>query len=412
MNILLVWVLAQVALGKLASPVVTLNQQTDWKYLTKFAMDKGSGTWEVRAKLLRPTDQQSFQKIPYTVSIYLDDQWEDTLALENCDEKLDLLRRKIILEVPESGEWSEEARGTLSQSARAHVWYFAVSDCSHQLQEKQRLKFEVKLVNSDGSEFSLEKKGMVYLYPLTMVLFLAVLWENLSKLLRRFNKSEELETNVLIFNIAVTCQFFSIVFEAVHLFVYSYNGQGLVVFDFLYEVFEALSTLIVTVLFILMGSGWTLKYRDFPEEDVYIPVAFVVLVVNLLVVGLSKLTDDAYNRFSELEGVPGVILVIVKLGLWGWFLVLVMELQKRVKGKTLEFLRPFGVLASVYFLSQPLLLVVSSLFVTYWRNTIVVLGNTLVQIVVFFFISHLFSEKSSFYKISTMSKSVLPGKSD
>jgi hypothetical protein len=72
-------------------------------------------------------------------------------------------------------------------------------------------------------------------------------------------------------------------------------------------------------MFILMASGWSIKYRDFPDADTYIPIVLLVVLVNLMVVGLGRITNDSYYKFSDYEGVPGYIVVVIRVLLWVWF---------------------------------------------------------------------------------------------
>ena len=85
-------------------------------------------------------------------------------------------------------------------------------------------------------------------------------------------------------------------------------------------------------------------------------------------------------------------------------------MQKTASHKLLDFLWKFSIMASLYFLSFPFVVIFSWVFDAYVRNKVVVILMNLIQILVFIFLTHLFSEKSTFYKISTMSESVLPGK--
>ena len=405
------WILLLVSVAsKSVTTTLTLSPELNWKYVSKFAVDIGKGSWEMKAKLAKPLDANSSDRLKLVTSVYLDDFWEDALYADSCISKTAASKREKYLKVPLNGEWSSEISGILSQRLRPHVWYFSVSDCDQELTEKIRLKVEMHFLNADESEFSLEDKGMVYLFPVMMVAYLAALSGNLLKLIKKFQKTEDLEPNLLMLNLAVGCQFCGICCEILHLWIYAYNGKGLPVFNFFYQILEVMSGLMVTIMFIIMASGWTLVYRDFPDADVYIPVSLLVVLLNLLVVGIGRVTDDAYYKFSDYEGIPGLLLIFMRLGMWGWFLYLVWSLQSSLQGKKMSFVLNFSILASVYFLAQPFLVVFSLAFVNYWRNTIVVVGTTCIQTSVFFFLSHLFSEKSTYYKISTMSESVLPGK--
>ena len=237
-----------------------------------------------------------------------------------------------------------------------------------------------------------------------------ILSGNLLRLVRKFRKTEDLEPNLLVLNIAIACQFCGLCSEILHLWVYSYNGKGIVVFDFFFQALTVVSCLIITILFIIMASGWTLKYRDFPDADVYIPIALLIALLNLMIVGLGRITDDSYYKYSDYEGIPGYLVVAIRLGLWIWFLYLIKQLYGDGLSKQATFILNFGVLGSAYLLAQPILLLLSWVFATYWRNCVVSIGALLVQCLVFFLLTHLFSEKSNYYKISTMSESVLPGK--
>jgi len=101
--------------------------------------------------------------------------------------------------------------------------------------------------------------------------------------------------------------------------VYSYNGTGIVVFDFFAQACEVISHLVVSILFILMASGYSIKNRDFPDADTYIPVVLLVVLVNLMVVGLGRITNDSYYKFSDFEGIPGYIVIVIRICLWIWF---------------------------------------------------------------------------------------------
>jgi hypothetical protein len=108
-------------------------------------------------------------------------------------------------------------------------------------------------------------------------------------------------------------------FKVIHIWIYSVNGYGIPVFDFFSQAFEVLSQLIVSILFILMASGWSIKYKEWPDADIYIPIVLLVVMLNLMVVGLGRITNDSYYKFSDFEGIPGYIVIAIRLLLWGWF---------------------------------------------------------------------------------------------
>lgn len=397
-----------IAFSKYVSTVITLTPEQPWKYVSKFASNIGKGAWEMKAKLMKPSDHESNNFIEFQSTVYIDNKWEDTLSQDSCKDKEAVSKRQKILRVPRNGEFSDTVDGTMTQNSRTHFWYFAISACD--IKDRQKLRVEMKFLNSDGSEFSAEEHGLQYVYPVILLVFLIALSGNMFRLIKKFQKTDDLESNLLVLNIAIGCQFLGILFEVLHIWVYAYNGKGIAVFDVFYQALEVLSSVIVTILLIIIASGWTLKYKDFPDADVYIPISLFVVVLNLMIVGLGRITEDSYYKNSDYEGIPGFCLIFMRIALWLMFIYLIRDMQKKANQKLLSFLLRFSIMASLYFLALPIVVVFSWVFVDYVRNKVVVVLTSFIQILVFIFLTHLFSEKSTFYKISTMSESVLPGK--
>jgi hypothetical protein len=146
--------------AKVSTVTVQLNRENPWRYLTKFAVSIGKGKWKVRAKFVKPVDASSPDEQKVTVSVYLDENWEESMFQDSCDKKKDSSKRDKGVRVPLNGEWSSYVDGTLSQKIRPHVWYFTASDCEGYLADvKPRLRFEFTFIQSDGSHFSTEEQG-------------------------------------------------------------------------------------------------------------------------------------------------------------------------------------------------------------------------------------------------------------
>mmetsp|Transcript_13731 Transcript_13731/g.13751 ORF Transcript_13731/g.13751 Transcript_13731/m.13751 type:complete len:118 (+) Transcript_13731:749-1102(+) len=117
--------------------------------------------------------------------------------------------------------------------------------------------------------------------------------------------------------------------------------------------------MLITIELILMANGWTIKDKDFPNPDIYIPVSLLVVLVNLLIIGLGRITDDSYYKFSDYEGIPGYLLIIFRIGMLMWFLYLIRDLYANGSQKIKSFVIYFAILGSVYLLSLPIVVFVS-----------------------------------------------------
>lgn len=150
-----------------------------------------------------------------------------------------------------------------------------------------------------------------------MLIFLLALWKNLRRIIDNFNNTDDIEPAFLILNISIMCEFFGILFEILHLWIYLYNGRGFFIFDFFYSSLNAISSLLITIMFILMATGWTLKYKEFPDAELAVPIIMIAVLFNLIMIGIGNVTNDSYYKFSEYEGISGNLLIFLRLALYG-----------------------------------------------------------------------------------------------
>lgn len=406
MMVLLIF-LAKLAECKLFSSTVTLTPQESWAYLSKFAMSVGQGEYSIKVQLVGPINKDSSDNLSIVSNIYIDTTWTDVPYLTDCKEKEHLSNREAILLVPRNGEWSNTIEGRLKQNVRTRFWYFALSTCD--TQEKFKVRVEIHFLNSNGEEFSAEDNGLQYVYPMILMVYFMFLFRNMLSIVWKFEKSDDIAVTLVIFNGAILTQFGAIFFKVIHLWIYWYNGKGFLVFDILHQALEVISAIILTVLFILIANGWTLKYRDFPDADIYIPISMLIVSINLIVVAVGKISDDAYNKYTDYEGISAFFIIVFRILSWCWFIYVIKDLDNDRNKKITDFVFKFKVIVSIYFWSMPFLVIFSWVFEPYVRKLVIVLLSNLIQVNVFFYTSHLFSEKSQFYKISTLSQSVLPG---
>ena len=252
---------------------------------------------------------------------------------------------------------------------------------------------------------------MEYVYLIILVIYFFFLFKNMLYLLRRYLKSEEIQVNIVILGSAIFSQFSGVFFELVHLWIYAYNGTGIMFFDLLYQIFEVVSGIIVTTLFILIANGWTLKYRNFPDAEVYVPTALFVIAVSLAIVVIGRISEDSYDKYSEYQGISTFLLVVFRVASWGWFVFLAWDMERNSGVRLMNFMFEFLIAGSAYFLAMPGVVLLSWVFEPYVRKKVIALLLNLIQVLVFTFVMRLFGGKSDYYKLSTMSESVLPGKS-
>ena len=408
--VLLSLLLLSLAGGKLVAPLIGLGEETRWTYVTKAMLAEGRGTWQFRAKIHRPVNETSEERPFLSLSLYQDDQWTAALEASNCAGRLSPSTEKLI-RIPLNGTWSSPLFGTFHQRKGVHMWFFAISDCAKSFPDKVKLRVEVSIKTREGSEFSYEKEGLAYIYALGAIALLATLGKSTTQLWRRYRRTEDWNGSEACLGVAVLLEFIGLLLQFSHLWIYAYNGSGVMILDFFSQLFHSFSQLLITILLILISTGWTLTFKEFPAPEASVPVILLTVILNLATVAVSKLTDDAHFKFSDYEGLSGWLYLATRLLLWLWFLVNINSLRRSVKGRTYDFLLSFCLFASIYFISMPCAILLSWLHPPYQRVMVLALAGLIVQIAGFVQLQWLFTDKEgTYYRVSTASEGILPAK--
>ena len=409
---LCLWLCALLAVagGKLVAPLVGLSEESRWTYVTKAMLAEGRGTWTFRAKMHRPVNDTS-EELPFlSLNIYQDGQWLTALEASDCQAHLSPSTEKQI-RIPLNGTWSSPLVGSLQQLKGVHMWYFAISDCAKNLPEKAKIRVEVSIKTRDGSEFSYERESLLYIYAVGALTLLLTLGRRNIELWRRYRRTEDWNSREVCLGVAIALELTGLILQFGHLGVYAYNGYGVMLFDFFSQLFHSFSQLLITILLILISTGWTLTFRAFPAPEGYVPVILLTIILNLATVAVSKVTADSHSQFSDYEGLAGWLYLGTRLLLWLWFLLNLRSLRPAVQGRTHDFLLSFGLFSSLYFLSMPCAVVLSWLHPPYQRVMVLALAGLIVQIAAFVQLHWLFTDKEgSYYRVSTASEGILPGK--
>ena len=318
--------------------------------------------------------------------------------------------RVRLLIIPSSAVCSA---GQLSQTAKRHVWFFALSDCDEemhlQLAHGIRVKVEVTVKNTDQTHFSNDEEGFIWIYTVLIAfsgLFLAL---NVQKVQRYQRKAGERDWPHLLVILALTFFAISYFLNLVHLFSYSRNGEGIRPVELFAQIFEVAGECTVTMFLLLISWGWTINYQELQDLEVYIPLSVLVVVVHVIIIGLGKLTDDAHDKYHSYDGWVGIVMILIRLGMYGYFFWGTKETFTRARAKVKEFAQQLRVLGSVYFLAFPVIVIVSYIFDSYMRLSVVLFGSLFLQLSSVVLLSYsCTSSKSGYYSVSFKGQTLLP----
>lgn len=403
----MIWfIFLSLASSKTVKNVLELSEETPSHYLTKFGVDLGQGKWDIRLKLVKGKKSHNpseYLEIP--LILLRDSDWNDSvLKCSNTGKEV-----TQTLKIPSDGSWSDNIQGTLGEQEEPHIWFFVISDCSQALGTTSKLRFELNIKSGDESELPVEMKGMKRIYFIVCFLFTCLLGRNIFKLYKHFTEEEEVEAILVMLNIAVVCEFISMVFYILHISAYENNGKGVAAFEFFGSSGNFISNFIMIFLLLLIAQGWSITFRDFPSPEVYISVMIILAFMHFILTAVEMSLSDSYYLFSDFDGLTGWLIFGSRVVMLVWLYWNVEEIIEQVPPNVNLFLRRFKLAAAGYILALPGLILLAQVLPPYKRHKFIVGSNILVQGFAMFALSWLFTSKKQLYKISVVSSSILPG---
>ena len=112
-------------------------------------------------------------------------------------------------------------------------------------------------------------------------------------------------------------------FATLHLWAYSSDGEGYMVLDVLSKIVGGLSEVAMSLLLILLGTGWTMTYASLDIDDgleIYLPMTALVVMIQIIVAALTFVDVDAQHKYHDFAGIQGWVLFFLKLLVYAYYL--------------------------------------------------------------------------------------------
>lgn len=92
--------------------------------------------------------------------------------------------------------------------------------------------------------------------------------------------------------------------------MYAYDsGVEHGVFDVFYLLLHAVSDSVLIVLFMLLSFGWTVTFRNARDFDLYVPLACMLGLVNIIMTMLNKISDGEHDKYHMYDTIPAYIMI-------------------------------------------------------------------------------------------------------
>ena len=121
---------------------------------------------------------------------------------------------------------------------------------------------------------------------------------------------------------SLLAQVVALLFETLHLWWYSSDGDGILVLDILGKMAQASSEVTMSVLLLMLANGWTTLYQEIDIDDgaeIYLPIGALVIMIHVVVAALTFVDIDASHKYHDFAGIQGWVLLALKVSIFAYF---------------------------------------------------------------------------------------------
>lgn len=401
--LLLLTIFAALSSARFISGSIPMSQIQKDKhaYLTKFSIAKGIGILEIRFKFSKPIKAES-ENFHTNLAVYIDPNWDQFIAETDCEKKLALKQDILWMWIPVDGSWGEIVKPQFQNIVRTHVWFFELFDCEgsfSKLDPNMNILWEATLYNSDGSHFSDEEHGVLSLKLWILGIFVVFCAFNITKFYHFYKTEEIFDYPGLCLIIILFMEFWSLIFDIIHLSYMESDGVGSYFFNFSSAALSVVSQYCLTCVLLLLANGWSFRYMGLDHIKSFSPGAVLLGIIHIFLMWLGTSSDNEHDKFHDFENWSGVLIILIRVACFAFFIYLLKHTYSLSEAEDKKFLKLFGFCGTIYFLAFPILVLISSAYVArYLRHKVITIGSLFFLITVMMFLTKMFtSKKNKFY---------------
>jgi len=387
--------------------------KTLWHPITKFVMGYGKGHYKL--KVWNEVQSKENGTLNLNLLVYTYDAWLKQMDKAGCSKKEAESVYKQEVSVPRNGDEFATKEISLGQDTDVQVWYFALANCDednelYDFMVKNRIKYEFTIINSNGSHISEEENGVMTVLVITLIFIFGFFASHAMKLHGFYTHKSALDYPLVILVFALMLEFLALFNELLHLYFFSLDGQGFFMCDWLNFVFANLSQLVISILFLLMAFGWTVRNLSKDDEEVFVIVTTVGALLTIFLTIVSKVSTNNFDSFHDYGNWFGVVTLITKLVIYAIFVFMLMKSYSKCEDKLKDHFKKLGIFGSIYLLSLPVsVIVIDILLPPYYRHKAITYSLIIVQSATLIIYASLLSFKDgSYYPIVLKNRSILP----
>ena len=276
------------------------------------------------------------------------------------------------------GTWSDEFdhpnvkdHAIINSGNRPHIFYFVLLDCDNSFETTYRkgslprVLTEVVMLNEDNNHFSYEDIGLLKLHFFLAIGMTLLFGLMIKQYITYYYENDRYISPHPIMIYALGAQTLALVFYTFHLWSYSSDGEGYLVLDVLSKIVGGLSEVAMSLLLILLGTGWTMTYHSLDIDDgleIYLPMTALVVMIQIITAALTFVDVDASHKYHDFSGVQGWVLFLLKMIIYAYYLWCIYETKKKADRKQMKYIITLFNLSSSYLLAIPMTILICFMF--------------------------------------------------
>jgi len=351
--------------------------------IAQFITGNGRGFYSLKVwNEHRKKESPMNEEIELNFKVLSYDEWKNSKSkiCSNFQEN----EKNIKLSVPLDGK-EVSISNSLEHQSLSQSWVFILEECQGKYKEQMfkgnKIKYHLEIKNSDGSHFSEEENGILSVLTWTLIPLILFLLFQSKGVIEFYYQKTAIDYPILMLTFALFLEFLAVLVEFLHLFVYSKNGTGLFVLDYANVALTHLSQFTISILFVLMSDGWTVKPLRKKDQEILIGFGVMTGIIVCAMSFTSKDSVDEVENYHDYQTWAGKVLIIIKLLMYYLFLTqLIPNYKDSDSPKLQKHYKRLGIFGSCYLLSLPLAVIIAELFLPYVvQHKIITIASIVIQ---------------------------------
>jgi hypothetical protein len=109
------------------------------------------------------------------------------------------------------------------------------------------------------------------------------------------------------------------------------NGSEYQFFDFTYLFLHSTSDSIIIVLLIQLSYGWIATYKSISDFDMYVPLACMLGLINVIMTLLNKVSDGEHDKYHMFDTISAYVMIFFRLAGLTAYVIGVIQSCSRLK---------------------------------------------------------------------------------